>query len=306
LPNQKSIEKNINIKVLNNTKYTTIMSKIYVFITVCLLATVNIATAQKKRYPMHELSVSISGGHSSLIYKLDESSHIGGFGGNVDLGYTYNVKRLFGIVTGLGISMYNSQLSMDQCSEEYMDMDDRGDDFSFKYTLTGYTEKQNIYLFTVPLMAKFSKPVGKKGWTRCYIAGGLKMGIPVVAKASINAATVTSSGYYVYEDVTYEDLPRHNFVNEQTGEQSDSDIKLNIVSMLALETGIRLRAGYQKHIMASIYLNYGLNNIQKVNNRHILEYQSNSPIFLYNSIINTRMLQKVNLLSVGIKAGISF
>jgi hypothetical protein len=288
------------------------MNKIYILIAVCLLATANIAAAQeqrspKKRYPMHELSVSLSGGQSNLLYKLDGGSHSGGFGGNIDVGYTYNVKRLFGIVTGIGISMYGGKLDMNECSEEYAGTDDSGEDFTLNYSLTGYAEQQRVFLFTVPLMAKFSKPVGEKGWTSLFVAGGLKLGIPVVAKASISAQTVTTSGYYAFENGTYEDLPPHGFVTGQAGEQSDYDIKLKPAGILALETGIRLRAGYQKHVMASIYLDYSLNSIQKVSNRHVLEYQpSNPPLFLYNSVINTVMIKKANLFAVGLKVGLSF
>jgi hypothetical protein len=267
----------------------------------------NVATAQKKRYPVHELSVSLSGGQSNLLYKLDGSSHSGGFGGGVDLGYTYNIKRLFGIVTGFGISMYNSKLSMNEYAEEYNNVDEAGDEFTFNYSISGYNEKQSVIMFSIPVLMKYSVQLGEKADTKYYVAGGIKLGIPVSARASINAQTVTTSGYYTFEDGTYTDLPEYGFVNGHAGEQSDHNIKLNVATMVALETGIRIRAGYQKHLMAGIYLDYSLNNMQKVKNRHVLEYQSSHPsLFLYNSVINTEKLNRVNLLGFGLKVGLNF
>ena len=283
------------------------MNKIYMLITVCLLATASVATAQKKRYPVHELSVSVSGGQSSLLYELDGGRRSGGIGGNIDLGYTYNIKRLFGIVTGVGLSMYNSKLTMDECSSGYSGTDEAGDDFTFNYSLRGYSEKQNVFLFTVPLMLKYSRPLGAKGWTTYYLNGGLKLGVPVGAKASIDSETVTTSGYYSFEDGTYTDLPQYGFVNGQAGELTDYNLKLNVAAILALELGIRFRAGYQKHLMTCAYLDYGLNNMQKVNDRHVLEYQASYPsLFVHNSILNTELIKKVNLFSFGVKIGLSF
>jgi opacity protein-like surface antigen len=285
------------------------MKKVYILIAVIIICTAaaNIATAQKKRYPVHELSVSLSGGQSNLLYKLDESSHSGGFGGGLDLGYTYNIKRLFGIVTGFGFSVYNSKLSMNEYSERYTDIDDAGDEFTFNCSFDGYSEKQSVILFSIPVMMKYSVQLGKKGDTRYCASGGIKVGIPLNARSSINTQTVTTSGYYAFEDGTYTDLPEYGFVNGQAGEQSDCNIKLNVATLLALETGIRIQAGYQKHFMAGIYLDYSLNNMQKVKNRHVLEYQSSHPsLFQYNSIINTERLKKVNLFSFGLKVGLSF
>jgi hypothetical protein len=266
----------------------------------------NDVTAQKSRYPVHELSVSVAAGTSNLIYKLDKGSHSGGLGGSLEVGYMYNVKKSFGIVTGLGVSLYNSKLSVDECEDEYKDVDDFGDEFTFNYSLTGYTEKHSIALFTVPVLARYTTPLGQ-GSLKYYVSGGIKLGIPIVANASIFSETVTTSGHYVFENGTYTDLPQYGFVNGESGTESEYKIKLGIVPLLALETGIRFEVGYQKDLMIGVYCDYSLSNIQKSKDRHILEYQPLHPSqFLYNSIINTKMLDKVNFFNAGLKIGLSF
>jgi hypothetical protein len=255
---------------------------------------------------MHELSVSVSAGMSNILYKLDEGSHSGGFGGGIDLGYSYNVKRWLAIVTGFGVSVYNSKLTMDSHSGEYNGFDDVYDEFTFNYSLRGYSEKQNAILFTVPVMARYSTGLGA-GALRYYVAGGLKVGIPVSAGASTASETVTTSGYYVFEYGTYTGLPNRGFVSDVAGEQSDGKIKLDVVPLLALETGIRFPVGYKKDLMAGVYLDCSPGDIRKSHNRHIVEYQPSNPsLFVHNSIINTPLLKKANLFSAGLKIGLNF
>jgi hypothetical protein len=270
------------------------------------LLSANIAQAQKSRYPMHELSVSVSGGISNFVYSLDEGSHSSGFGGGLDVGYSYNVKRWLAIVTGFGVSLYNSKLNMDKCSENYTGYDNAGDEFTLNYSVAGYSEQQNAVLFTIPVMARYSTSLGK-GALRYYAAGGLKLGIPISATASINAKTVTTSGYYVFEYGEYTDLPKYGFVNGAAGDKTDFKIKLGFVALLALETGIRFPVGYKKDLMTGIYLDYSPGNISQSHNRHVLEYQPLYPSkYVYNSVINTNLLNKVHLISAGLKVGLSF
>jgi hypothetical protein len=255
---------------------------------------------------MHELSISVSAGMSNFVYKLDEGSHSGGIGGGIDIGYAYNVKRWFAIVTGFGVSLYNSKLSMDRCSENYTSYDKAGDEFTLNYSLDGYSERQSAVLFTIPLMARYSTGLGK-GTSRYYIAGGLKVGIPVSSVAAITSETVTTSGYYTFEYGTYTDLPHRGLVTNATGEKSDSKIKLGIAPLLALETGIRFQVGYQKNLMTGVYIDYSPGDIRQSDNRHVFEYQAPLPLqFIYNSVINTKLLNKVNLFSAGLKIGLSF
>jgi hypothetical protein len=266
----------------------------------------NIAAAQKSRYPMHELSVSISGGISNFVYKLDEGSRNGGFGGSLDIGYSYNVKRWLAIVTGFGVSLYNSKMNISNCSESYNDYDDYGEEFTLSYSLSGYSEKQNAVLLTIPVMARYSTGLGK-GTMRYYAAAGLKLGIPISAKASIVAERVTTSGYYVFEYGEYSNLPKYGFVDGDAVDKTDFNVKLGVTPLLALETGIRFPIGYKKDLTTGIYLDYSPTNVRKISDRHVLEYQSSYPSqYVYNSVINTKTLNAVRLFAAGVKIGISF
>jgi hypothetical protein len=288
------------------------MNRIYittiVLITACL-STINIATSQNGMYSKHELSVSVSAGMSNLIYKLDESSRKGGFGGKFEIGYTYNVDEQFGIVTGLGIALYNSKLNMAECSGKSRTVDNlMGDNYysEFNYSLAEYSEKHHVAMVTIPVMARYIMWLGASPF-RYYASGGLKFGIPTNANASIVPGTITTSGYYNYENGTYTDLPEYGFVTGEVGEQLNYKMKLGIATFLALETGVRTEIAYKMDLILSIYLDYSLNNVQKINNKHVLEYQPlYSSQFFYNSVINSNQISKARLFSTGIKVGISF
>jgi hypothetical protein len=59
--------------------------------------------------------------------------------------------------------------------------------------------------------------------------------------------------------------------------------------------------------MTGLYLDYSLNNIQKVRNRHALEYQPSNPsVFVYNSILNTGLVNKMNFFGFGLKVALNF
>jgi hypothetical protein len=275
-------------------------------IIICLLIS-NIAVSQDTdtTSSKHEFSIYASGGMSRLSYKFDAGTVSGGFGGGGGVGYTFNISPKFGIATGIGIAMYGSKAASDGFSGRYNTFDD-GDELQFNYTVArGYEETQSATLLTIPVMAQYSVPLGG-GSTSFYAAGGLKLGLPISAKTLITSVS-TSSGHYSYEDQTYEELPQYGFIREAGVSKMKSDIDLGFAAMLSLEAGLRFSLSGKTGLYAGLFFDYGLNSIQKSNDKHVVEYQSLDPSQLkYNSILNTEMVDKINLTSVGLKVKIAF
>lgn len=279
-----------------------------IFLTVCsLLIFTAIATAQnvQKDVQKHELSIYGLGGYSSVGYTLDgNGSKSNSIGGGAGLGYTFNINPSLGIVTGVEMTMYSSEASYDRLSKEYTT--GTGEDLlRFTYSVNNYKEAQSIRLFSIPLMAQYSLPLGG-GSTRFFASGGFKLGFPVTAKADITPGTATTLGYYAHEDITYVNLPQHGFVNNAKLPDVSRDIDLGFSASLALETGVRFALTDKIGLYTGLYFDYGLNSIQKVNDRHLLEYDvANESSFRYSSVLNTVLTDKVNLLSIGLKLRIS-
>jgi hypothetical protein len=263
-------------------------------------------TATAQDVQTHELSIYGLGGYSPLGYTLgDNGSKKGGMGGGAGLGYTFNISPSLGIVTGVEMTTYTAEASFDNLAKDYKD----GTGINllqFSYSLNNYKETQNVTLFSIPVMAQYSMPFGGDVM-KFYASGGIKLGFPVSAEADITIpGTVTTSGRYEHEGVTYVNLEQHGFVSNATLPDVKKDIDLGVSAALALETGIRFTLTDKLNLYTGLYFDYGLNNIQKVNDRHVLEYDAlKEPTFKYTSVLNTGSVDKVNPISVGLKVRVS-
>jgi hypothetical protein len=251
------------------------------------------------------LSIYGIGGYSPVNYTLsDNGSKSGGIGGGAGLGYTFNINPSLGIVTGVEMSMYASEASYGRLQKEYGS--GTGENrLQFSYSVNGYKETQSIRLFSIPVMVQYSLPLGS-GSARFFASGGFKLGFPISATADISPGTATTFGYYAYEDITYVNLPQHGFINNVKLPDVSRDIDLGFSTSLALETGVRFTLTDKIGLYTGLYFDYGLNSIQKIDDRHLLEYDvANESSFKYNSVLNTALTDKVNLLSIGLKVRVS-
>jgi hypothetical protein len=276
------------------------------------------ATAQKQQ--KHELSIYALGGYSSLNYTLNTNgSKSSGDGIGFGLNYTYNITPsfstsipLFSIVTGIEILTYSAEASLNNVMEDYTVEEEEIDLFQFSYLLPSYRETQDLTIFSIPVMAQYSMPVGS-GSMRFYASGGFKIGFPLSAKTDIMPGTADTEGYVAYENITYVILPTHGFDSNISLPDINRDIDLGFSATLALETGVRFNLGDKIGLYTGVYFDYGLNNIQKINDKHPLEYDmnhlsesaaTNEKPFLYHSVLNTGFVNKVNLMSIGLKVKI--
>jgi hypothetical protein len=253
---------------------------------------------------VHEFSASVMGGVSSFGYKVSDGSGSTGFGGGIELGYAFNFNRQFAVLTALGVMIYNRTLDSNS-SETYDATDENGDRFKFSYLISGYSEKQTATTLYLPLMARYRMPLSNEK-LKYTVAGGFKFGLPLNSKATISRGAVTSTGYYEYEDRLYFGMPEHGFVTDRPVPQSREDIDAGFLTMLSIETGVQLSSGNNKFDLR-VFFDYGLNDVHKSKDKHIVEFiQSNPSQFKYNSILNTELIDKVNLFSAGLKLGVRF
>jgi hypothetical protein len=261
----------------------------------------------------HEFAIYGTGGMSNLSYKFDKGKVGGAFDGGISGGfgmaYTYYIAEgNFGITAGVGFASYSGKATGETLSGEYDTPDDTGDNFRFSYSVTGYEEKQRMTLLTVPLMLQYRIPFDSRSSNSLVFGGGMKFGLPMSATTTTTMENVTTSGYYSYEDQTYTDLPQHGFVTEQSIADAKSDIDFGISKMLSLEVGLNFSLSEKTGLYAGLFLDYGLNSIKKNSDKYIVECQPSDPLrfIKYNSVLNTGMVDKINLTSVGIKVGVKF
>jgi hypothetical protein len=239
---------------------------------------------------------------SGLKYTYGNTSNVIGFGGGIDIGYVYNFNKRIGLQTGLGIMISNSSISVDKLLEQYTSIDENGYNFEFHYTLSGYRERQSANLLYIPLMLRYT--VLQTFLTGIYISGGAKVMYPTTVDVTIDqGAMLTTFGYYDYELQIYADFPRHGFVSDKLVEMQHSKLNLNYAVTLSLEAGIRFIRN--NNFDLRLYFDYGLNDMRKSKSGQIIEYQSSMPTqFIYNSILTTSTIKKVNIFGTGLKIGI--
>jgi hypothetical protein len=268
------------------------MKKIILAISL-LISIIETTQAQNKKdeYKKGEFLVSGSVGLSNLSYSLANDSKVsGGIGFGLGAGYTYRFTQSLGITTGLEFALYGAKAECGAISETYPATDDVGERFTFSYTARNYTETQSVALLSLPVMLQYRSGM-------FYAAGGLKFGLPVSVNAKISQ-TVSTSGHYEYENRTYDDLTQHQFFNGHSVSGSEGKPDLGLATMLSLETGVRLDLSETMGLYLGAYLDYGFTDMKKTADKHAVNYDG---ILTYESVLNMSLVDKVNLMSVGIK-----
>jgi hypothetical protein len=296
-----------------------------IFLTVLAISGILITTAakaqekenqQKEDVPKHELSAYVRGGYSPIFYKLKANGWRDGgdgfgVGGGGGLGYTYHISSSLGIVTGVEMSTYVSEAHFSSVSGKYPENADELnyelDEYQVSYSHNTYNEMQDVALFSVPVMVQYRLPISF-GSMGLFVSGGFKLGFPIKVKAVVNSYYATVKGYFAKEDVEYGGywMQDHGFLSAPISDLN-SNVDLGVSVSLALETGVRFRLTDKIGLYTGLYLDYGLNNIQKKDNRHLLEYYfGDKDSIRYNSVLNTGFIDRINMVSAGLKVRIGF
>jgi opacity protein-like surface antigen len=274
------------------------------------------ATAQDvqnniQRESKHELSIYGLGGYSPIVYTLDRNGSVSGVaGGGAGLAYTFNVNSSFGIVAGVEMTTCGAEASFDEIHDEYSAETIESSLYEFSYTMNNYKEKQSVTVFSIPVMAKYGLPIDG-GPARFYAAGGFKFGFPVSAKTDIAPGTTTTSIYGADEQVRYEnaDMPHNGLVHNAVLPNTKKDLELGFSATLSLEAGLGFTLTDKINLYAGAYFDYGLNSVRKKNNRRLFrleDHYEETSKFIYNSVLDTGLTEKANLMSVGLKLRIGF
>jgi hypothetical protein len=241
------------------------------------------------------LNYKLDDGTSSDIYTIGLAAH-----------FTYNLTRNLGLVSGVEIAAYGGKAS-GNFSGSYPAVDRGGYDLTFAYSLKDYREQQNLTLLSIPLMVKYTTNPFSDIHARYFCGFGFKIGLPLVREATIKSGTLATTGYFYEELILYRDFPEEGFVSNYRVPEQQSKIGFKPVVALALETGLIFTSNEQVSAGASIYCDFGLNNLLKPDNRHPVEYQRLTPWQLgFNSIMTTNKVNRVEMFSLGLKLIVIF
>lgn len=269
----------------------------------CLLSAIVLRSQDR-----HEILVSASGGLSTINY----SSSIGEFknkmGSTIGIGYNYRITNSWSIGTGLEMLFASSEYSVGNLSDSYA-ANDGEDDFIFHATVKEYNESQRVSYLNVPFVVMFQRPIAGKN--SFFASVGFKLGTPIAQQAVVNAS-FTNYGYYPKWENPIKDDPYFMGFGDFETVDKKGNIELNILYSLSVEGGMKWVLGDNLNLYSGVYCDYGLNNIQKVSDKRLIQYNNIEPSdYIHNSVMNAYFTSNENhsqqfvdmarVISVGLK-----
>lgn len=244
--------------------------------------------------------ISILGGSGihNLQYNFEDKAnkYQNSVGYLLDLKYSYFFSSRMGISTGVGISTYSGLADMNSTyKHEETDLD--GQLYEFRSKFNHWNEKQSGLFVDVPLALLFRLNSGKKNQLLFGIGG--KASFPVKSTYKVTGGDITTSGYYSQWNIEFVNLPKYGFTT--ISNQPKGDLTLKPSYALTADLGNQHRLNDHLGAYVGGYINYGLNNISKSNDKPI--YQSDGT---YNGVLNSSLIGRVKQLSYGLKVGLSF
>lgn len=257
--------------------------------------------------PGHEFTLHVAGGMSELKYDVNAGERKTGFGGNAGLGYSIFFSPNWGVGTGVGLSLMNAKYELPQFTGSYL-TNDGTEDFEFRYTMNGYTEKQRLLDINIPVMLKFQT----NGRTKFYASAGVKVGFPIHATYKSKAGNFTTSGYYPqYNNELFG--PAFMGFGQFEGKEKKGDLHLKTMCMLSAEAGVKWKLAGNWSLYTGAYLDYGLNDISdETQDKDLLVYNTVTPgDFSYNTVLASRsgaqaFTGRLVPFAVGIKVALAF
>jgi len=256
---------------------------------------------------LNEFSLHLGGGLSTLNYKptLDEQS--GGFDKQFGVGYAIFFTPRFGFATGLELAFYSADYELKKTLlMEYRTRDLNNDEFTFKSTITSYSEEQSVTALQIPLMLQFQTEMG------FYAMAGVKYSIPISGSTN-GKADLLNSGCFSDEDYCYTE---QNFIGLGTFKNKKVENHENFENSLfaSAEMGMKWRFEDGISLYTGAYFDYGFSNILKKKKpedlSRMVEYNS-AGSFEMNGIFDSQddkqqaFVTKVMPMAIGVKVKLS-
>ncbi|MDR0540805.1 MAG: OmpA family protein [Dysgonamonadaceae bacterium] len=294
------------------------------------------------------LTFSVGAGPSGLLYEwlgtaASGTERVKG-GGNIQAGYSVFFTDHWGLGTGVGVSLYNSQARYNRAfsDNEYFNLGVQVADnihiadlhnYELRARLAHWQEDQRIYTFDVPLALQYQTRFGKKQIRGVYAGAGVRFHLPMKSRygvldgetdddvrLNVSGASFTSSNIE-YASPSQPPIPQHGFgtihnPRAQLGWEGDISLKPEVSAIANL--GFLWTIAPRVELQTGVFIDYGLTNVKK-RNVALLEapenYSSSFPAgngnsvgtgIAYNGIVNSQQVKNntARLFSYGLEIGL--
>lgn len=151
-------------------------------------------------------------GRASVISDI-KSTRKNSFYISFDLGYL--VTKNIDISTGIGLSPYFTDLSLDSYLNSFDAIDSENESYERRISANNIKETQKIIFLDIPLLLTLQYPLSKT--SGFYFQSGVNLSIPGI-KVYSNSGNYSYSGYYPAYNVLLTDIPYEGFKNNVTSD----------------------------------------------------------------------------------------
>jgi len=254
-----------------------------------------------------QISILANAGMQGLSYKINDGNNKLKIGGRIGVGYTYFLNYHLAIITGLELGAYSNKTTLNDAVYTSDEIDTEGELFEFRVKTKGYKEENKFNAISIPLMLQY-RTIGD---TQFYFNGGGRVFLPFGQKSNININQLQLTGYYADVNAELSDIPNHGFETFDNW-KSTSKTKLNTAFALSAETGLSFELDDNIRLYTGIYIDYGLNDMQKKE-----QIKKDVPLINYNdngysdrqlnSVLKTnRISESAKLMAYGIQLKLEF
>lgn len=228
----------------------------------------------------------------------------GAFSGSIKAGYIYNLNAVFGIGTGIEYMQYKQDVNLNNNTYTSVMVDDTGSAFLYNQEVSGYSERQTLNAFQVPLFIQYKKELNATN--SFYFRIGGKLLIPSKFKFNANANSITTSGYYLDFNLEITNLPSNGFGTQRDFQESNT-YKTKLAYMASTELGFDFKLKGMNSIYVGMFFDYGLSNVvDNSDSNSIVTYNpsglpnNSNGVYSYNKDIDSKPL------NFGLTLGYSF
>jgi hypothetical protein len=150
---------------------------------------------------------------------------------SVDAGYYFS--KYFGLSTGIGLSPYITQLSLDTYSNSLDTVDSEDESYERRISGNNINENQKIYFLEIPVVLNFNCPFSKS--FGLYLQGGINLAIHV-GNSYASSGTFSYTGYYPAYNVVLKDIPYEGFKSNVKSDVS-GELKVKTVNPELIASG---------------------------------------------------------------------
>ena len=265
--------------------------------------------------PTHVVTVSAGGGLHTLLPKLsaDGTSTVGlgkgaGAGAQVAASYSYFIHKYVGITAGIGFEMYTGNMNGSFTDRVWLYDTYNEKNYWLNSNYTNFKESEQLYLVTIPVGAtarvNLTDPIQLRGTV------GLGMNIVAGSHFRGEGQLETTADYPDYNLHFDSDLPQHGFSNYYMGGYNGKIANTFPVSMFVFaDLGVHYQFNRRYGIYAGVYFSYTcFSSIRPTtdeagNRPELVTFDMSTRQFTYSGMFNSKFVEAINPLAVGVKVG---